>query len=244
MTRLKGQKVLVMSLEPSLTLDGTRISQLLKRRKKGSFALPGVEFKKRAIASVVQNNTGTELVYNTTLENGKREAEGGRIPPGFWAAVQPNGEIGVLIDSKRRMSHGKLYEMDNPLTFEDALVEASRHDLTVTTPEQVAAVRFANGITAADLPLIYARSKGHVKAYRFTIKLRLPKPSWGEGVVQVAELDSIIVWNLILDEVYFIGWEEFRANWYPVAAPQASSEEMRQMIPAIPDLYLKQILAQ
>lgn len=224
----RGQKGGAMAaLVTMFTLDERRVYTILNYRQ------DGVLCRKRSISAIVQNNTGITVQYSTVMQDGRREVREGEIPPGFFAAVQANGEIGVLRDPQGAPTQTILYDMENPLAFKDVLRMAAEENFTFTLPEMVENVTFTSGGKITGMPVIYAASKGQVLPFRFTFQGMLPKLAWGPNAVQTTEFDCAMVVNVLTKEAYLIGRAELVGNWYVENAPQLTKEEFWNSLPEI-----------
>ena len=211
----------------TVTLDETRVYEVLKRRTDGKVCL------KKAIAAVVTNNSGLDLHYSTIMSSGKVEADSAVIKASFAAVVQPDGELNVQIDPKGRATHTKLYDMDNPLTPDKAHELAVMRGLTIPTVQQVmAALKLIDeDVDPRQLPWTYAESKGKVMPFRCALRFELPKAQWQS--VQVAEVDASIVVNLITNEAYYIGRDELVKNWVLEADQGLNATKFWDSLPII-----------
>lgn len=204
-------------------------------------AKTGIVAKKKAIAVVFYNNTGGDLVYDTVLASGKTEVANATCPAGHAMIVQPDGEIHVLGDAAKV---GKLYATP---TLEVMTVHevAKQRGLTVPTEEMVEKAwkhlieknPHADGIR--EIPVNWLEAKGKVHAFRVTVDL--PKPGWKS--TQHAELDSVLVYNLLVGGGYFIGRAEFLGNWVLESDPTITGEELWQALPTVSSEEFAAVLA-
>lgn len=230
-----------MAIVSTFVLDEHKVYDILKARP------DGFVIHKLAIAAILQNCSGGPVKYTTLMESGKTEVKMGLIPEGLFAAVQPNGECGVLVDPKNRPTHEKLYVMDEPMTWDEARVEAAMRGQSITTPDQVESVTFESVLTGepvelTQLPWKYFSAKGRVMPFRIGFQFLLPKPAWGPEP-QVAEVDSALVVNVLTNEAYYIGMPELSQNWFDPRCPEATKKQFRESIPQISDDEFERMLA-
>jgi hypothetical protein len=112
-----------------------------------------------------------------------------------------------------------LYETNKPMSYEEARESAQQKGLyewNVTPPQKVYAAAISHlitknpGLTAQDFTWAYYPSKGQCLPFR--IKVEIPQPSWGSS--SSAELNSVLIYNVLTQQVYFIGMAEFYENWH------------------------------
>ena len=209
----------------TLTFSENKLEEILN-------AAQGIVCRKKAIVAVLVNDTKENWTYDTILESGKKEVSNVTVPPGFALTIQPQGEMNVLM-VKGKSTFEKLYDTEYSMGYGRAVSAAAERKLTITSPEFVAvATRSIRGKTNPNKVRYYV-AQGVCKPFRVVINL--PKPGWGEGQFQVAELDSVIVLNLIVGDTYYIGKAEFLANWFidVDGKRQLEGQEMWDQLPVL-----------
>jgi len=195
----------------------------------------GLIHEERSISAVVTNNTGKDIQFKTVMKNGKEEVKNACLPAGFAVVIQADGEINVQVDKNGKPTHNKLYDLENPLSVETAFIMAATRGLTLPNTAQIDAALFELSVDSslADLPWVYAVSKGRVIPYRVDFQIDLAKPSWGPGGGQSMELDSCMVVNVLTNEVYCIGRSEFVMNWVQHKDQSLNATDLWAKIPLI-----------
>jgi len=194
----------------------------------------GLVFSKKAIAALIFNTSGHDLVYSTVMTSGHTEVADATLPAGGALVVQPGGELTVL--SKPPY---KLYDVNNPLAFVKANALAGERGLNITAEEMVAAaiqslVEWNGGIAVESFRTDYCVALGKVAAWRLpedVDSLDIPKPDWGVDAVQKLNGDAVLINNLLVTDAYGIAKDEFCTNW--VSQDGKTGEEMYAEIPVL-----------
>ena len=157
------------------------------------------------------------------------------LPEGFHLSIGSKcGELQPLLREKKgtlQPTHATLYDMDNPMTYDEATTAAQERGIAIATPENVAAAFEALG---NEMSFAWHTSNGHVMAYRMPAEVgnvELPKPTWWD--VQNGNGEGVVVVNLLTDEVYLIEKEQFLAQWHADSNPAAKGKDLYSLIPVM-----------
>jgi hypothetical protein len=193
---------------------------------------------KRALVWIAENTTGGDLKYDTILAGGKVEVQDGILPPNFSFTVAKGGETYGLVDKKGRNIRSKVYA-NTPLSAEEAMTEAGKRGLALTLPRTIDAAltllaKKNPGLDLSKLKGDFYESLGRCVAFRLpadVTEILVPKKAWSS--VQKGDGKAVLIVNLLTNECYLIGWDEFVENWFIEAQPDLTGDEMMSKLPVL-----------